>query len=798
MWCVETQLLEFGRITTTRQPTSARRRSRKNAARGRRVRWRERVRAASTRGDSERQRRRCRPSSGTATAAAASAARRVLNASTRLDDDDNSRSTAEDRIHFVVSHAMRANGHERYQRNDNNMQDVRVGRHRDKLELIRDSLRPFEQTVGDIVPVTAAEQNVQHSEMHLTVVESATNSGALGQQRAMVDSLIAQGYDQDAAFYALKLVKFASTAAAVDVLKHINHDHANMEGKSDRLLSVIPPSAGSSSVNGNHTVQSSKIPNGVTNGNLYPAPFVTNEDSASSRSTSPLPPQLPSPTAAIQPFVTSSGHVVPSTSSLVSMAGSSTIMTSQHSAGSTAATSSVPSNSPQKALIRQYVPVAPDYHRTHVHISTTPYAQDFYQQQVRPQKSNFKPSIYIERGAQRPSDMMKQHYVVRDTYKSPLDSSISAPMGQSTSHVQIGGLGASPLARYGQQPPHAVIRTTFSAAPLKSMVNINVSPINKLEYYLRTEVLVDFDNLSTCNFIYCEQKFGTGSPPLRKTGGVTRHRLIVGIVVIVKSVVVQPEEGEAEARVVANPAFNSCRILTLNAFNKATETRTYRLDVTGRDGVSSVHGIPGSVTGVQNIIVDPDKSHRGFVAYEDELRHNPPCVDVVPSTSKEQPHPVKHERLERTYGVSSQYTPSRGETSHPTVNRCTSPLPESISNRLKQQKYEKYVKPCKPRMFCFFMEQHVERLLAQYKERMKRAHQHEFFPHLLTNLPKHRLECFHGDKLSFVFRCQIKRRVGEQPAICPAKLYLFFENPINIQQLADCCRSRWEHDRTPL
>ncbi|KHJ80390.1 hypothetical protein OESDEN_19935 [Oesophagostomum dentatum] len=45
----------------------------------------------------------------------------------------------------------------------------------------------------------------------------------------MVESLIAQGYEQDAAFYALKLVKFVSTAAAIDVLKHINHDHANME-----------------------------------------------------------------------------------------------------------------------------------------------------------------------------------------------------------------------------------------------------------------------------------------------------------------------------------------------------------------------------------------------------------------------------------------------------------------------------------------------------------------------------------------------------------------------------------------
>ncbi|KAK6049334.1 hypothetical protein COOONC_13161 [Cooperia oncophora] len=260
----------------------------------------------------------------------------------------------------------------------------------------------------------------------------------------------------------------------------------------------------------------------------------------------------------------------------------------------------------------------------------TPYKpSDFYQQQaVRPQQPNFKPSIYIERGPERPSGVVKQHYVVRDSFKNALDTSISAPLGQSTSHVQIGGM-PSHMNRYGQQTPHPVIRTTFSAAPLKSMVNINVSPINK-----------------------------------------------------------------------------------------NTETRTYRLDVTGRDGgVSSVHGIPGQVTGVQNIIVDPDKSHRGFIGYEDELRPKHPCADVVPSTSKE---PARHERLERSYGVAATL---RADSAPPAVTRCTSPLPESIATRVKQQKYEKYVKPCKPRMFCFFMEQHVERLLAQYKERMKRAHQ---------------------------------------------------------------------------
>ncbi|KAK6726530.1 hypothetical protein RB195_004699 [Necator americanus] len=260
----------------------------------------------------------------------------------------------------------------------------------------------------------------------------------------------------------------------------------------------------------------------------------------------------------------------------------------------------------------------------------TPYTADFYQPQVRSQQGNYKPSIYIERGSERP--VMKQHYVVRDTYKSPLDSSMSAPMGQSTFHVQIGGVPPH-IRRYGQQN-HPVIRTMFSAAPLKSILNINVSPINAV-----------------------------------------------------------------------------------------TDTRAYRLDVAGRDGVSSVHGIPGQITGVQNIMVDPDMSHRGYIGYEDELRPKHPTNDVMPSTSKEQSMPVRHDRLERTYGVALQHPATRTETSQNSVTRCTSPLPESICSRLKQQKYEKYMKPCKPRMFCFFMEQHVERLLAQYKERMKRAHQ---------------------------------------------------------------------------
>ncbi|KAK6726524.1 hypothetical protein RB195_004694 [Necator americanus] len=399
--------------------------------------------------------------------------------------------------------------------------------------------------------------------------------------------------------------------------------------RTDRLLSVLTPN-NNSSTNGGIHVQN-KQTNGASNGNLFPLQFVTVEDSASSRSTSPLPPQMPSPTAgAVPAFASTAGHIATSTASHVSMAGPSTNSSPHSVVSNTAQSGGMSSSFPHKGLRRQYTPVAPDYHRTHVHISTTPYTADFYQPQVRSQQGNYKPSIYIERGSERP--VMKQHYVVRDTYKSPLDSSMSAPMGQSTFHVQIGGVPPH-IRRYGQQN-HPVIRTMFSAAPLKSILNINVSPINAV-----------------------------------------------------------------------------------------TDTRAYRLDVAGRDGVSSVHGIPGQITGVQNIMVDPDMSHRGYIGYEDELRPKHPTNDVMPSTSKEQSMPVRHDRLERTYGVALQHPATRTETSQNSVTRCTSPLPESICSRLKQQKYEKYMKPCKPRMFCFFMEQHVERLLAQYKERMKRAHQ---------------------------------------------------------------------------
>ncbi|KAF8367357.1 wts-1 [Pristionchus pacificus] len=58
-----------------------------------------------------------------------------------------------------------------------------------------------------------------------------------------------------------------------------------------------------------------------------------------------------------------------------------------------------------------------------------------------------------------------------------------------------------------------------------------------------------------------------------------------------------------------------------------------------------------------------------------------------------------------------------------TKRRSLSPLPEDVKNRIKNNSHTRTIESCKPRLFRFFMEQHIERLLEQQKDRTKRADQ---------------------------------------------------------------------------
>lgn len=60
-------------------------------------------------------------------------------------------------------------------------------------------------------------------------------------------------------------------------------------------------------------------------------------------------------------------------------------------------------------------------------------------------------------------------------------------------------------------------------------------------------------------------------------------------------------------------------------------------------------------------------------------------------------------------------------TNEPPPKRCVSPIPASVALRLRNNNYTRFVKPCKAPMFRFFMEQHIEKLIQQYRERNQRA-----------------------------------------------------------------------------
>ncbi|CAB3408177.1 unnamed protein product [Caenorhabditis bovis] len=115
-----------------------------------------------------------------------------------------------------------------------------------------------------------------------------------------------------------------------------------------------------------------------------------------------------------------------------------------------------------------------------------------------------------------------------------------------------------------------------------------------------------------------------------------------------------------------------------------------------------------------------------FVNYTDELRQDP---RLVPSTSAANENVetmnlrhmlFKPPNLDITFQAMNQY----GENlQRQDVKRCTSPIDKSILEMYS--KNTRRCQACKPNMFRFYMEQHVERLLQQYREREKRMRQLE-------------------------------------------------------------------------
>lgn len=155
-----------------------------------------------------------------------------------------------------------------------------------------------------------------------------------------------------------------------------------------------------------------------------------------------------------------------------------------------------------------------------------------------------------------------------------------------------------------------------------------------------------------------------------------------------------------------------------------------------RDSVASSTGSDSFYTGQAPPSVSPSvhssssktplyQSERSFQQIMRQTaagRSSPSSMSMSTTSSAESgrqlPHLSQHQPTQQAY-----QPPPHEEEEDTSVVRCVSPLPDSIAFRLERGQYEQMVKPCKSQMFCFFMEQHVERLIQQYHDRVDRLMQ---------------------------------------------------------------------------
>ncbi|CAJ0930486.1 unnamed protein product, partial [Mesorhabditis belari] len=201
--------------------------------------------------------------------------------------------------------------------------------------------------------------------------------------------------------------------------------------------------------------------------------------------------------------------------------------------------------------------------------------------------------------------------------------------------------------------------------------------------------------------------------------GIPRRLPPTEAIPVIKTTLSRPPPGTTKVNINVEPS-------NLESSRRAA----FRLDVISAEGCSTVAGVPGGMTGVQNILVDPDKRElsSAYVNYVDKLLHRQTRIDsstVVPSNDSlmlrmGRISPNQHQSIPGT----SRDTHGVPETSSSSANvRSISPLPPSVEQRRKTNTFESVVKPIKPKLYRFFMEQHIERVVQAHRERMRRTQQ---------------------------------------------------------------------------
>ncbi|VIO95387.1 Uncharacterized protein BM_BM5867 [Brugia malayi] len=532
--------------------------------------------------------------------------------------------------------------------------DVRigVGRHRDKLEQIRDSLRPFEQTGNMDASVATTTALASSSSSSLSPNNNNNNNFTVEDEtrrQILINTLTQIGFEEQAALLALELVRYSSVAAAAEVLLNLNKEHVFRQDLRDcggtfhGSLSSVVTTASSSSYNNTTTnttptttnnnnngmiSSNSKmmVPSGITGQVMGAAPPISGiminaqipttsilaniDDSSSSRSNSPLA-RIPSPPASAASF-------------------------------------QVRSTSPSLQIITNPYHQANDYHRMHVHLP-------------------IESSKYCYNNAAK---------TAVNNYDYGLAASSSQVTSTATSFTSGTPLSGITRSRKVDRPSTQQASAIINIDGLQGCTDRVAKP---------TRSLTSRSHMNNAN-------------ALRRSDAVPviRTRL-------------------------ERPINTRHPLNTSGSLHKVVDEETVE--------IATTHGNLSTTNGIQRILVDPDRPSTAYANYAEQLcrRTNLLAVSEHDSTLSS-----AYTELSNGYHRTSGVTVPRpvspnicaktsGETDE--VTRCISPLPGSILRKLRTNTYESVIKPCKPRLFCFYMEQHVERLIQQYKERQQRARQ---------------------------------------------------------------------------
>ncbi|PAV63463.1 hypothetical protein WR25_01424 isoform A [Diploscapter pachys] len=556
---------------------------------------------------------------------------------------------------------------------------VKAGVHGDKLTQIRNDLQPW-TTYG----------NGDHNQNRQTQQHQETKNH-------MVDSLTKLGYDKESAAYALKKVHYESVEAAANFLKQLNAPSSSKNANSNpppppppKYVDPDQPSPSSASIQQQRQMASSSSSSSAhVNGHrAITVGTTTNyEDSGSSRSNSPLPPQMPSPS-----YGGMRGH--PPSYSVASSA------------------------SPSSA--RQHTPLTGDYQTSHIKLTTSPHQKmDMYSQQMRQQP---RPSIIIDQGGGTSG------YLIRDFYKTPTEGAVSAPLGvtrmatgsNSSSLASMGGQPRATTSGYMPSPPSYNASQAHSSVPPpgvmknftgvpKSVVNINVTPQtrgNGRNYLLEMDRDGNpIDRFAMPSMIQEMQNMRLSHPEDERVMMNYEDELRPSTSRDMQALLRQHQERAAAAA--AAFGFRPSTSATPPSYTQAIGQQNSPL-------LNSVTSSSSSYMMTSSLSSSTASSSH---------HQNPNRV----ITSRDRSPSSRHAQQKRgsntttTSSASSSY--HQPVTQKASIRRCSSPLPDTIKTRLDDKKYENCISPIQAPMFKFYMEQHVERLLIQYKERERRHRQ---------------------------------------------------------------------------